>query len=325
MRVSMFSASAAALVAVAGVASAHGLIRSGGLSPNHSALSIGQSGALLGSYTLGNANPTLATTPFASGSGGDAALYTDVVSPYNTTANYQSNFGSTTTTNQLSAFKWYINGNTGAGGTRNAIGDGSYGSITSQTYSGNTSVITYNNMGTGSWRGNIKITTTIFDGAGNGKVNVYSKLEFTRVGGLFNDASTYNLSIGSLTDLDIGSNGGASDTVTNTSGVGERRLKFTDSSSIFGEAVGKGATSFLAGSRSATNTALDGAAALAGTIGAAGDLAAGFVWDIGSVGAVGTTTTAELAFSIGQAAVVPTPGSLALLGLGGLVATRRRR
>ena len=59
-----------------------------------------------------------------------------------------------------------------------------------------------------------------------------------------------------------------------------------------------------------------GASALAGTIGAAGDLAAGFVWDIGSVGAVGTTTTAELAFSIGQSAVVPTPGTLALLGLG---------
>jgi hypothetical protein len=183
MRVSIALASAAALVAVAGVASAHGLIRSNGLNPNHSALSIGQGGFGMGSYALGNANPTLASNPFASGSGSDAALYTDVVSPYNATGNYQSNFGSTTTTNQLSAFKWYINGNTGAGGTRNAIGDGSFGSLTSQTYSGNTSVITYNNMGTGSWRGNIKITTTIVDGAANGRVNVYSKLEFTRVGG----------------------------------------------------------------------------------------------------------------------------------------------
>lgn len=325
MRVSIVFASAAALVAVAGVASAHGMIRSGGLSPNHSALSIGQSGISLSSYTLGNANPTLASAPFNSASGGDAALYTDVVAPYSATANYQSNYGSTTTTNQLSAFKWFVNANTSAGGTRNVIGDGSYGSLTSQTYSGNTSVITYNNMGTGSWRGNIKITTTIFDGAGNGQVNVYSKLEFTRVGGLFNDASTYNLSIGSMIDLDIGSNGGTGDTVTNTSGAGERRLKFTDSSSVFGEAVGKGATSFLAQSRGTVGTALDGASALAGTIGAAGDLAAGFVWDIGSVGAVGTTTTAELAFSIGQSAVVPTPGTLALLGLGGLVVGRRRR
>ena len=49
MRVSIVFASAAALVAVAGVASAHGMIRSGGLSPNHSALSIGQSGISLSS------------------------------------------------------------------------------------------------------------------------------------------------------------------------------------------------------------------------------------------------------------------------------------
>jgi hypothetical protein len=330
MRVSIVASSAVALAVIAGSASANGLIRSNGLNPNHSALSIGQGAFGMSSYTLGNANPSLATAPFASPTGGDAALYTDVVSPYSATANYQSNFGTTTTTSQLSAFKWFIRGNSAAGGTRDVVGAGTFGSVSSQTYVGNTSVITYNNYGTGNWRGNVKITTSISESGGNGRVNVYSKLEFTRIGGLFNDASNYDLQVGSLIDLDVGSNGGTSDTVTNVSGAGERRFKYTDSSGVVGYTAAKGGTelSSLVASRSTvgSTTNLDGSSAsLANTIGAAGDLTTGFLWNQSSVGAVGNTVAFEVAFSIGMDAVIPTPGALALLGLSGLVATRRRR
>ncbi len=319
----MVAASVLAVAGMSGSAMAHGLIRSGGLVPDHSALSIGQSGALLSSYTLGNANPTISTTPFNSASGGDAGFYTDVASPYTSTSNYVSNFGSTTTTNQLSAFKWFAFANPSAGGTRNILGDGSYGSLTSQTYSGNTSTITFNNFGTGSWRVNIVITTTVADGASAGQGKVISTATVTRVGGLFNDASAYTLSAGVLFDLDVGSNGSSSDTVTDVSGAGERRFRYTDSSGVTGETLAISPTSYSVNTRSTVATALDGSAALNNTLTSVTDSATAYLWDI-SLPTVGSSVSLSSAFSIGTTATVPEPTTLGLLGATALVALRRR-
>jgi hypothetical protein len=316
--------------AVLALASTHalagGMVRSPGVSPNSAALGIGNASFSLSSYGTPSRdalNPTSFTAPFNSASGGDAVFYTDVQSPYNVDANYQSTLaGGATAASQLSAYKWFINGNTSAGGTRNVIGDGSYGSITSQTYSGGTSTITYNNMGTGSWRVNIVITTALADGPSNGQANVLTTMRVTRIGGLFNDANAIDFQSGLLVDLDLGASN-ANDSVTNASGSGEVRLAYADAPNT-GQTLGISPNSWAVNSRSTLTTALDSSGALSNSITSVTDPASAYLWS-GNLPTVGSTLTFTGAFSIGAPAAIPEPTALAGLGAIALLALRRKK
>lgn len=324
-------------LACASGALANGIVRDSHRSaPAHSALGIGYSAFSIDAAKAGVNNFSDVANPFTTGSGGNAFLYTDVDANSTGSSNFKNLFPASTTTSQLSAFKWYINGATSAGGNRQPLGAGTFGSITSQVYNNNTSLLTYNNVGTGNWRGNVQILTIVTEGVGNGTVNVYSQLKFTRtnIAGGANNAQNIDLSVASFIDLDVGSNGDASDTVTDISGAGERRFRYVDSSGIFGQTLAKDsagtAPSFRVAARNSTfASALEGSgASLGNTIAAAGTNASGYLWARGGItpaGSAGSEAIFEVAFSIGQSAIIPTPGAAALLGLGGLVAGRRRR
>lgn len=104
----------------------------------------------------------------------------------------------------------------------------------------------------------------------------------------------------------------------------EQANKFTDTG-IVGWHKGFNATGREAGlSSTLRNTRLNGGSAnLNGASGpTTGDVASAFQWTITL--AAGESTTIAAAFSLNTLAI-PAPGSLALIGLGGLVAGRRRR
>lgn len=124
----------------------------------------------------------------------------------------------------------------------------------------------------------------------------------------------------------------ANDFVTGTStDGGVRRVLMRDSSvagaNYFGEVTGVGATGFGVGSFTLVgsqvgDTSIDNFADVVGTGTASPgqDQSAIMQWDLGTI-AAGTSATVLGQYSVS----VPTPGAAALLGLGGLLAARRRR
>jgi uncharacterized protein (TIGR03382 family) len=318
----------AALVALSAgsTAFAGGIVRDPNLSSTNAAFSVGNLMFSWSNAQLSTANPSNTTIPFSAAIGsGDAAFFTDVDANPTGSGNYKSALvGGTTTTSQLSKFTWVLGGNLAAAGGNRAV-LGSFGTFGSQSYSGNTALANWTNVGTGSWRADISVETGVVR-VGAGQAYGYSKLKATRIAvpGGSNNSQPIILSFGSLTDLDIGSNGGTGDSLSNISGSGEFRIRSTDGSN-FGQAVGIGADSFRGHTRSNVGGALTsgGASNLGNTLNTAGDNSVGFTWNR-TLAAVGDSVTVETWFSINTTAL-PTPGAAALAGLGLLVAGRRRR
>lgn len=328
MRTSTLTLATIMTLAAAGTALGNGLVRDLNVSTaNHSAFGLGW-----GSFSLQNTNVnnfSSTADPYGtSNNSGTTQLFTDANGTVSGT-NYGSVFGgSNTTQNQLSSHKWFISSATAPGGAlQNRGGVWSTFGTLSQSYTGNSASVNYTNAGPGSTRYNVAITYALADGAGNGQTNLVSTLTVTRTD---TNAGNVAFSLGTMWDLDVGTS--ATNTVTNVSGAGERRLNFQNGSN-FGEALAlesAGSTlSYMAGARatvapSAAGSNLTSAGALPGSIAGAGDLAAGFAWTGISL-APGASFSVTSVVSINQVAVIPAPGSAALLGIGGLLMARRRR
>lgn len=326
---------AAVLALAAGSALGNGVTRSPDLNTNnHSAFGIGaNAGAFTGGFGYGSTpgvfqtnNPSNTTKPYsATGSTQDAFLFTDVTTAQNAGAYGNELNGGRNSVSQLGIFHWYVNA--GASTARFAPNGSASTAATSftQSYTNNTSVVVMNNIGNSTTNFSLRIETTLTDGS-NGQSNVYSVATITRNSAGSGNASPITLSLGSLVGLDIGA-GSASDTLSDVSGSGEARVRFTDGLN-FGEAVGFGVSSWAGGQATGSgslDTALTGSGALTSAIVNATptDAAAGFLWNV-TLNAVGDSASVALAFSINQSAV-PAPGAAALVGLGGLLAARRRR
>lgn len=158
-------------------------------------------------------------------------------------------------------------------------------------------------------------TTKIFNLGANTAV-VYTTLTIKN-----NATSTRSLQIFNLVDFDL-LGLATGDTVSYD--ATQQANKFTDTG-ITGWHKGFNATGREANTSSALrNTRLNGGSAnLNGASGpTTGDVASAFQWNLTL--AAGEETTVSAAFSLNTLAI-PAPGSLALMGLGALVAGRRRR
>lgn len=311
-------------MAAAGTAFGNGLVRDANVStPNHSVLGLGWGSFSTQPTNVNNFSST--ADPYGTNNNsGTSYLFTDSNGTA-TSTNYANSFG---TQNQMSSHKWFISsGNAPAAAAQNRGGVWSTFGTLAQSYTNNTASISYTNAGPGSTRYNIAIAYTLTDGAADGKTNLVSTLTVTRTD---TTAGNVNFTLGAMWDLDVGTS--ATNAVTNVSGAGERRLNFANGAN-FGEALALesagSSLSFMAASRStvaptAAGTNLTSSGALPGTIAAAGDLAAGFAWTGISL-APGASFSVTSIVSINQSAVIPAPGAVALLGLGGMVAARRRR
>ncbi len=327
MKKAAIGASIAMAMAMASGALGYGMIRSPGVaSAGHSALSVGAgifsySTTSSASNYYGAANPFQGSVfptnvrPFQDSTGGSYGLFTDVAANPTGSANYG--------TNQLPFMNWYFN-TAASSGTRIGLdAAGGTNNESQSSYSGNGFNMLYSGIGNPGQLGgtvNASISIQVFDGLVAGQSWVDMAFTVTRVDAGLN---TITLDVGNEVDLDIA--GSAGNTV---SSLGSGYFKFTQASN-FGEVLasannptGNGTFSTLAASRTAVNTALKGSGALAGSITNGTDTAAGFLWNDITL-APGESKTFKVSFSVN--ATVPTPGSIAILGLGGLIAARRRR
>lgn len=341
----------------AGTALAGGIVRDLNVSTaNHAATSVGTT---FGTYSNTNTNAdwiglnnpvkTVGSYPNSqTGTSADWGLMPDIAA--NVTAlNQLPAASSSGFTSCLSAYRFYISGRTGTAlANRRVIGDSSLGATitpeTASTYNGsNAGTFVWNSLGTGasglasSYRLKVEQNVSIIDSI-NGDLGTalqLTTLKITRLtaGGAATDSLSLALTLGLLAD--VNPNFATSGTTqTNTSGAGEIRIRTTQTSSgHYAEVFGEGATSFDVGLRGtgSTNGLLQANARLFGTgdlsnslnlngASTTNDWATGLVWNTLTLAAVGdslTITTGVL--------LVPAPGSMALLGIGGLLAARRRR
>lgn len=189
----------------------------------------------------------------------------------------------------------------------------------SESYSGNTASIQYTNAGpgvAGQERFNATFRIQLLDGANPGQATVKTTLVFQN-----NSQGRNTFQVFNLLDLDLGGIASAGDDTLKYN-AGESRIRFTDkNTAAYGDFVGVNATRFEMADQFALRNKLDG-----GLNNLSNDLndytgngAGAFQWTLDL--AAGESATIESYFTI----AIPTPGSLAVLGLGGLVAGRRRR
>lgn len=335
-----------ALLSLSGAAMGAGTIRDLGVGvAGHSAFSIGHnpsSGVGFSSTTtaanyFGAANPVSLgnTVPNAlapTSSSGSSFYNPDVAANPTNSAGYGSNY--------LSAFHYFISSGTNARGavyssTGTGFGTATEGSSSFPvSYSGNTAIIQYLGAGTGAvgnagaWRANFTQTTIVTDGASAGAGGIFSSFTIQRlVTGGIDDNTPVNFSLGLIADIEPGGNAGTGTTLDLTA-AGQRGTRLTIGSN-FAEVIGYGATSQQVGNRSTaagglnTSSALGGTGELSNSTTATTAPAVGLVWRNVSI-AAGESVTFYTGVGFNQAAV-PAPASVALLGLGGLVAARRRR
>lgn len=353
----MVAASTAAVGIASTAAVAGGVIRDAGVATaGHAAVAIGNT---FSSYSntssaadfIGLNNPTklsaLSAPNSQTGSSADWGFYPDVAASLTNVSGLPAGSSSGFVSN-LQAYRFTIAGATGTStmGNRRVFGDSSLGSgmtlDTAGTYSGNTAAtFTWASVGTGvsglatSYRIKIEQTVTVTDIGLPGQALQTTSLRFTRLtAGSASDALNLKLSLGLLADINAGPTFAQTGTTqTNTSGSGEIRIRSAVSSGSYAEVIGTGATSFDVGLRSTsstggllpTNSRLFGNAELSNNLALTGvsgtsDIAVGLVWNNLNLAAVGNSTTVST-----QVLLVPAPGAAALLGLGGLIATRRRR
>lgn len=187
---------------------------------------------------------------------------------------------------------------------------------------GNTATITYpNNSGPGSngterWNAQFRVT---IEGLGTNSARVNTVLTFSAAA---NNSGTRTYQLFNLVDFDLNATA-VNDAVAYNSGLSA--FRYTEAANgNYAEHAGYGATQVQTSSGSSLRTLLNsGSGNLNGTQNAAAaDNASAFQWTLTL--APGETRTIYASFAI-NAATVPAPGALALIGLGGLVAGRRRR
>ncbi len=318
---------------VSSSAFAAGLIRSPNVSnAGHAVLGLGNGSFLISNYSPLSANNALHTAdPFGSSGSGTSIGFTDVDAGSATTAAFKNNQGSVNTVNQVPSTKWFLGGSLTVSGIRAPATAVPRSGALTESYVGNTATLGMNAAGTSIGQADIRIKYIISDGPTPGSMNVISTMKVTRkniVGGATNGQAV-SVVIGELIDLDLGSNGSASDVVTNISGAGETRLKYTDSSGVIGETLAVGASAFTVNTRSVTanSSNLAGAGSLNGSITGGSDQATGYLWSFSlqPVGTAGDSVTLVSAFSIGQSAFVPEPAALAsVVGLAAMALRRRK-
>jgi len=188
-----------------------------------------------------------------------------------------------------------------------------------ENYSGNTATMQYNNAGpgvNGQERFNAAFRIQLLDGANPGEATVKTTLVFTN-----NSQGRNTFQVFNLLDLDLGGIASATDDTLKYN-AGESRIRFTDkNTAAYGDFVGVNATRFEMADQFDLRNKLDGG--LNNLSNDANDYTgnggAAFQWTLDL--AAGESATIESYFTIS----IPTPGSLALLGMGGLFAGRRRR
>lgn len=354
-----FALSSIVLATSAGTALAGGVIRDGNVTTNNHALtSIGSTMSTYSS-TVGNPdyiglnNPNklsaLQAPNSQTGTSADWALFPDVAANISNTNQLPAGSSSGFVSN-LQAYRFSLAGNTSAGSVSNrrVFGDSSLGSgmtlDTASTYTNDVAgVFRWNNLGNGglgintSWRANVEQTVQIIDGGFAGAALQITTIKITRLtAGTASDALPLNLSLAAFADVNAGPAFAQTNTSqTNTSGSGEVRIRSTANAAPgnYAEVWGVGATSFDVGLRSTSatgglmqaNARFFGNGNFSNSLGLAGvsgtsDIAIGLAWTGLSIANVGGSVTIVTGVSL-----VPTPGVMAVLGLGGLVASRRRR
>jgi len=192
--------------------------------------------------------------------------------------------------------------------------------------SGNAATATYTNAGAGTAgfeRFNARFELNIVC-LGTNSARVVTKLTFSANAA---NTSTRTFQVFNLVDFDLGTVSSSTNDVTllGNSTYPNSIYKYTEaSSSNYAEHAGYGATRYQTSTGSSLRSLLgSGSNNLnLATSAAAADNASAFQWSLTL--APGQSQVIWASFSI-NASSVPTPGSLALLGVGGLVAGRRRR
>lgn len=189
-----------------------------------------------------------------------------------------------------------------------------------QSVSGDTALITYTNAGPGAAgferfnaQFRVKITQT-----GAAAARVDTKLTFSNA-----STATRTFNVFNLVDLDVGTT--LADTIGMEPGSSNQIAKYTDTTSNVGYHAGYASTAYNIGPASAVQSQIgSGSANLSSTTlaGTGTDKGSAFQWTFTL--AAGQSLDIYSSFSI-NTLPVPTPGSLALLSMGGLVAARRRR
>ncbi len=351
-----FALSSIVLATSAGSALAGGVIRDANVSTaNHAVTSIGST---LTTYTntstnadyIGLNNPNklsaLSAPNSQTGTSADWALFPDVGANL-TNTNQLPAASSSGFVSNLQAYRFSLAGNTSAGAAQNraVFGATSLGSgmtlDTASTYNNDVAgVFRWNNLGTGglgintSWRANVEQSVRIIDGGFAGAALQITTVTITRLtAGTASDALPLNLSLALFADVNAGPSFAQTGTTqSNTSGAGEVRIRSSVGGS-YAEVWGVGATSFDVGLRSTSatggllqaNARFFGNGNFSNSLGLTGvsgtsDIAIGLAWTGLSIANVGGSVTIVTGVSL-----VPTPGVMAVLGLGGLVASRRRR
>jgi len=258
------------------------------------ALSAAAHGATI---TNGDASLTLIDTIF-SGSGGNGTFLTD-----------------TGVSDQLFHLGWYYR-NLPSGSNR------AFSNLDTPVVTTAPGVLTatYTNAGAGvadAGRFNAVFRIRLIDGATPGSAAVYTNLRFTNIN---SGPRTFNLF--NVNDLDILGSAptqAGNDTATATGQFAD----FTDSATAnTGQTFANADVTRVAqslGLRSTANSGSGNFAASAGPV--TGDVASGYQWTF----TLQAGESIELVSAIGLNQAVPTPGALALLGMGGLLAGRRRR
>jgi len=214
---------------------------------------------------------------------------------------------------QLAKFTWYYR--------TPANGQNSYMSKLDnpvENYAGNTGSIQYTNAGpgvNGQERFNATFRVQLLDGAIAGAATVKTTLVFTN-----NSTQRNTFQVFNLLDLDIGGIASAGDDTLKYS-ANDSRIRFNDKdTAAYGDFVGVNATRFELADQFALRNKLDGGLNNLSNDpnDYTGNGGAAFQWTLDL--AAGESATIETYFTL-----VPAPSSLALLGLGGLVAGRRRR
>jgi hypothetical protein len=344
---------AGVVAALAGSAMAGGIIRDIGVSSaGHSALSI-QSGIFSYSTTpsaanyYGAANPVVLTavpnSQAPSSSSSNGFYNPDVAANPTTSSAYGSNW--------LSSNTFYLSANSSGTAVRNAVYSTTNGfgtategsSLMPSSYSGNTFRIQYGDgtvasaLGTGntafagSYRALVTQTTRVIDGGTAGVGQIVNLFTVTRLitGSSASDSGNITFNVGYMADVAPGGAGVTSSSIlANT--AAEKRIRLSNTTG-FAEVVGYGATSFKGGNRSASagadnlnnSTNLASSGNLANTLAASSSASAvGLVWKFNL--AAGESFTYAVGISYNTTAI-PAPGAAALLGMGGLLAARRRR
>lgn len=243
---------------------------------------------------------------------------TDGNATYTLVGNFDSNLGNGTFTtdtgglDQLFQNNWYYR----------AAGQGmrvmsSLDSPT-QSYVGDTATLFWNNTGTSGNRFDAQLVMKIVDGASPGSAQVIQTMTITN-----RNVGALTLNVFNLVDLDV--SGTVSDNASLLAGD-PTNIRFTDvSTSDYGDFRGFGANRYQIGTGSTLRNLLGGVGLVdlsnSGTASNA-DANGAFQWilTLGAGGSASFTST----FAINTVAV-PTPGALALLGIAGVVGTRRRR